>query len=130
MLRVVRVADALDLGPAFNSIDADGMLFTVDPFFDSRPSEIVAGSARRRIPTIYYLREFAEAGGCDYGASIHDTYRQAGLYAGRVLNGAKPGDLPVLHPTQLELVINAKTAQTFGLLIPPTWLGIADAVIE
>jgi len=127
----VSVAEAADLGPAFESVDADGMLFTVDPFFDSRPGEIVAGSARRHILTIYYLREFAEAGGlAGYGASIRDTYRQAGLYAGRILNGAKPGGLPVLQPTRFELVINAKTAQTLGLSIPATWLGIAGRVIE
>jgi putative ABC transport system substrate-binding protein len=130
-LRVVKVADVKDLDGAFDAIQADGLLFAVDPFFDSRPTEIVAGSARRRVPTIYYLREFVEAGGlASYGASIRETYRTAGLYAGRIVRGAKPADLPVMQPTRFELVINLKTARALGLEIPDKLLALADEVIE
>jgi len=131
VLRVVKVADVKDLDGAFDAIQADGLLVAVDPFFDSRPTEIVAGSARRRVPTIYYLREFVEAGGlASYGASLRDTYRTAGLYAGRIVNGAKPADLPVMQPTRFELVINLKTARALGLEIPDKLLALADEVIE
>jgi ABC-type uncharacterized transport system substrate-binding protein len=131
VLRVVKVADVKDLDGAFDAIQADGLLFAIDPFFDSRPTEIVAGSARRRVPTIYYLREFVDAGGlASYGASIRDTYRTAGLYAGRIVKGAKPADLPVMQPTRFELVINLKTARTLGLEIPDRLLALADEVIE
>lgn len=130
-LRTVNVDKVSDLDAAFAAIQADALLLTVDPFFDSRPAEIVAGSTRRHIPTIYYIREFVEAGGliC-YGASILETYRQAGAYAGRVLAGAKPEDLPVVLPTKFELVINQKTAKALNLTIPATLLTTADDVIE
>jgi putative tryptophan/tyrosine transport system substrate-binding protein len=131
VLSVVKVADVNDLDAAFDAIQADGLLFAVDPFFDSRPAEIVAGSTRRRVPTIYYIREFVAAGGlASYGASIRDTYHTAGLYAGRILKGAKPAELPVVQPTRFELVINLKTAKTLGLAIPPGLLAVADEVIE
>jgi putative ABC transport system substrate-binding protein len=130
-LHIVNVADASDLDAAFTAIQANALVIMVDPFFDSRPAEIVAGSARRHIPTMYYIREFVEAGGlvC-YGASILATYRQAGTYAGRVLAGAKPEDLPVVLPTKFELIINLKTAKALGLSVPPTLLAQADEVIE
>jgi putative ABC transport system substrate-binding protein len=131
VLRVVRVTRVPDLDAAFDAIQADGILLAVDPFFDSRPGEVVAGSARRRVPTMYYIREFVEVGGLvSYGASIRGTYRQAGIYAGRILKGAKPAELPVMLPTRFELVINLKTAKTLGLTVPDKLLALADEVIE
>src|SRR5438477_2852516 len=130
-LHFVNVADAPGLDAAFTAIQANALVIMVDPFFDSRAAEVVAGSARRHMPTMYYIREFVESGGliC-YVASILDTYRQAGTYAGRVLAGAKPADLPVVLPTKFELVINLKTAKALGLNVPPTLLASADEVIE
>jgi putative ABC transport system substrate-binding protein len=128
---VVNVADATDLDAAFTAIQADALVIAVDPFFDSRPAVIVAASASRRLPTMYYIREFVAAGGLiSYGASILETYRQAGAYAGRVLAGAKPADLPVVLPTKFELAINLKTTKLLGLTPPPPLLATADEVIE
>jgi putative ABC transport system substrate-binding protein len=113
VLQIVNVEDAPELEAIFSAIKTDALVIAVDPFFDSRPSEIVMGSARRHLPTMYYIREFVDAGGLvSYGASIVGTYHQAGLYAGRVVAGAKPADLPVVLPTKFELVINLKTANT------------------
>jgi putative ABC transport system substrate-binding protein len=102
-----------------------------DPFFDSRRTQIIALSSRYRLPGMFHIREFPADGGLmSYGASLSDTYRQVGVYIGKILRGAKPDDLPVLRPTKFELVINMQTAKTLGLAVPQSILVAADELIE
>jgi putative ABC transport system substrate-binding protein len=132
--QVLRASTVSDIDAAFVTLVEQGTkaLFVAnDAFFNGRSDQLAVLSARHRVPTICEFRESAVAGGLiSYGASISDLFHQVGIYAGKILKGEKPADLPVVQPTRFELVVNLKTAKAIGIEIPSTVLARADEVIE
>jgi putative tryptophan/tyrosine transport system substrate-binding protein len=133
-LNVLRASTDRDLDTAFATIvqrRAGALLVGNDSFFLSRRDRLVAMAARHAVPTMYFVREFAAAGGLmSYGTSNTDAYRLVGVYVGRILKGEKPADLPVQEPTRFDLVINMQTAKSLGITIPASLLLQADQIIE
>jgi len=133
-VEVLRAGTDDDLNAGLQSLRnqrVSALLVTAAPYFDTRRTRIIEFAAENKIPAIYQFREYAVDGGLiSYGPRITDSYRQAGVYVGRILNGAKPGDLPVLQPTNFDFVINLKAAKALGLTVPPGLISFADEVIE
>jgi putative ABC transport system substrate-binding protein len=133
-IRVVSAGSESEIDAAFVTFARErvgALMIAASVYFGSLRGRIVELAARHRIPVIYELREWAEAGGLmSYGPSATDAYRQAGVYTGRILKGEKPVDLPVMLPTKFEFVINLKTARALGIEVPPTLSAIADEIIE
>jgi putative ABC transport system substrate-binding protein len=133
-LEVLKASSSSDIERAFETLPAgrvDALAVAADAFLINRRDRVIALTAERRLPAIFPAREFAVDGGlASYGARWADMYRILGSYAGRILKGAKPADLPVQRPTTYELVINLRTAKTLGLVLPPIFLNRADEIIE
>jgi putative ABC transport system substrate-binding protein len=132
-IQVFNANTSREIDAAFESMERerpDALFVAPDTFFAARV-QLAHLATRYAVPAIYVGREFAEAGGLmSYGANIADAWRQAGVYTGRILNGEKPADLPVIRPTKFEFVINLQTAKTLGLEVPATLLARANEVIE
>ncbi len=133
-LQIFRASSPPEIDAAFEAIAREHiavLLVAADPFFDTRREQIVGLAALHAVPAMYQFRQYSEAGGLmSYGSDLPVAYRLAGVYAGRILKGAKPADLPVLEPTKFEFVINLKTARAIGVNISDNLLSLADEVIE
>jgi ABC-type uncharacterized transport system substrate-binding protein len=133
-LRILNAGSESELDAAFSAAKNAGvaaLIVSGEPFFDSQRERIVALAARHGIAAVYAWREYVLAGGLmSYGTDLPDSYRQAAIYAGRILKGEKPANLPVMQPTKFHLAVNLKTARALGLTVPPTLLARADEVIE
>src|SRR5262245_11319619 len=133
-IQIVNASNEDEIDKAFATISqvgARGLLVGTGEFLRRRAEQVVGLAAQQNLPAIYQYREFTKVGGLiSYGTDLIDSYRQAGVYTGRILKGEKPGDLPVLQATKFDLVINLKTAKALSLTIPPGVLAIADEVIE
>jgi putative ABC transport system substrate-binding protein len=133
-IEAIQASNRSEIDAAFATLvrnKADALLVGADPFFFSRRLQLATLATRHAIPAVYAVREFAEVGGLiTYGTSATEVYRQLGIYAGRILKGAKPAELPVIQTTKFELIINAQTARTLGIKISDNLLTLADEVIE
>jgi putative tryptophan/tyrosine transport system substrate-binding protein len=133
-IQVVKVSTSQGIDAAFAAFARDrpdALFVSPDPFFRSRRVQLTHLATRYAIPATFALRDYCDVGGLmSYGASLSDAHRQAGIYAGRILKGAKPSDLPVAQASKFELVINAQAARILGLAVPPSLLALADEVIE
>jgi putative tryptophan/tyrosine transport system substrate-binding protein len=131
---VLNASTERDFDPVFaklRELRTDTLMIAQDPLFNAQSQQLAELAVRHAIPAIYELREFAEAGGLmSYGTSQSDSWRQAGIYVGRILKGEKAADLPVMQPSKFEFIVNLKTAKALGLEIPPSLLARADEVIE
>lgn len=133
-IRILKASSESELDSSFAELVKAGVnaiALVGNPLFNAKRDQLIALSAHYALPSMSEIRQFAEAGGLlSYGPSIDEVYRQLGVYAGRILKGESPGDLPVVQPSKFELVINLKTAKALGIEIPPTLLALADEVIE
>jgi putative ABC transport system substrate-binding protein len=133
-LPVLKVSNPIEIEEAFTTIArerVDALQIGIDAIYGAHRDQIVALATRNQVPTIYPWRQFIAAGGLmSYGSAILDAFRLVGVYAGQIVKGVKPVDLPVQRPTKLEFVINLKAAKALGLTVPPTLLALADEMIE
>jgi putative ABC transport system substrate-binding protein len=133
-IQVLRASTSGEINAAFAAIARerpDALLVGSGAFFQARRIQLAQLAAFHRLPAMFPIRQNAEAGGLmSYGTNLTDGFRQAGVYAGRILKGAKPEDLPVVQASKFELVINAETARMLGITVPPSLLSLADEVIE